>query len=461
MKVIMSILALLATAGAASAKYEPSHYQTLYKWRCFVPGCDQCEAFNPYVCKTCSAGYNLLTDNTCGCAPGFGSYVQPPMPGHPYHPPRSCPTWLKSSAGHVTKGVLRTTQANGKTPKAVSLEAWYKTKPGFCARNYYPMKSCQGDLSGSSSGYCQCFPCPTGTSSPGGPINSMAAACTPGAQPVTRCKTSPPAIPNAKSWNPAKCLNLKPGKACRTSCNTGYLPDPAGTNVTAACTAGGVWKTAGTCASTAPVLCKGTPNAGANAKPFKDCTGGAAFDNCFTDCIDGYYGGVQGTCDASTGAWVVINQCVDSPPCADYPQFEWWTTNGGGDCPGLDYGTRCIGTCYTDNSVATATCGRDGNWTLDKSCPDFACPGKPNDPDNAAAFVLFRDDQTQVCRDGRVDDVCTAECNRGFVGPATAICLAGGKGWSVTQDCKPGSKPDDPTFCEGMPPNATASNANP
>lgn len=113
----------------------------------------------------CAGLHAFLTPTlkrNAGCAPGFGSYVQPPMPGHPYHPPRSCPTWVKSSTGHVTKGVLRTTQANGKTPKAVSLEAWYKTKPGFCARSYYPMKSCQGDLSGSSSGYCQCFACPTG-----------------------------------------------------------------------------------------------------------------------------------------------------------------------------------------------------------------------------------------------------------------------------------------------------------
>lgn len=41
MKAILSMLALLALAGAASANYAPWYYQTLYKWRCYVPGCNE------------------------------------------------------------------------------------------------------------------------------------------------------------------------------------------------------------------------------------------------------------------------------------------------------------------------------------------------------------------------------------------------------------------------------------
>jgi hypothetical protein len=44
MKAILGMLALLALAGAASANYAPWYYHTMYKWRCYVPGCDE-------VCK--------------------------------------------------------------------------------------------------------------------------------------------------------------------------------------------------------------------------------------------------------------------------------------------------------------------------------------------------------------------------------------------------------------------------
>jgi hypothetical protein len=41
MKAILGMLALLAVASTASATFAPWYYQTLYKNKCYVPGCDQ------------------------------------------------------------------------------------------------------------------------------------------------------------------------------------------------------------------------------------------------------------------------------------------------------------------------------------------------------------------------------------------------------------------------------------
>jgi hypothetical protein len=41
MKAILALLALLAVATTASATYAPWYQKTLFKWKCYVPGCDQ------------------------------------------------------------------------------------------------------------------------------------------------------------------------------------------------------------------------------------------------------------------------------------------------------------------------------------------------------------------------------------------------------------------------------------
>jgi hypothetical protein len=41
MKTVLALLALLAVATTASATYAPWYHQTLFKLKCYVPGCDQ------------------------------------------------------------------------------------------------------------------------------------------------------------------------------------------------------------------------------------------------------------------------------------------------------------------------------------------------------------------------------------------------------------------------------------
>lgn len=466
MKAILSMLALLALAGAASANYAPWYYQTLYKWRCYVPGCNECDAYNPYVCTSCAAGYALLKDNTCGCAPGFGSYVQPPMSGYPWYPPQSCPTWVKSKTGTITKGVVRATGANGRATNAVSLKTWYSTKPSYCTQTYYAHKTCQGSIPVSSVGYCKCFACPAGTTSPGGAINSMAAGCTPGAQPVQRCKGYPPAIPNAKPWNPTKCLNLKPGKACRTTCATGFVAEPAGANLTAACTQGGVWKTSGACAAVSAV-CKGSPKAGANAEPFTNCTDGADGAQCSSSCLPGFDGEVTAVCEAAAGDWVVTNTCTASgASCAGAPTATDATFMD--DCVDSPAGTECVGTCSDGVTTVLATCGADGQWAVDSTCPSggVACAGKPDLAPNAGEWT---NDQTGgACADGALGDACQAPCTPPFVGGGSTVAViceadpaTGEPAWSLKGECTEGGGGGGDITCAGLPADASADNANP
>jgi hypothetical protein len=52
MKVALALLALLAVASTASATFAPWYQQTLFKWKCFVPGCDQVRTRIKCVAKT-------------------------------------------------------------------------------------------------------------------------------------------------------------------------------------------------------------------------------------------------------------------------------------------------------------------------------------------------------------------------------------------------------------------------
>jgi hypothetical protein len=137
------------------------------------------------------------------------------------------------------------------------------------------------------------FPPPTGINSTGGPIASAGAAYTPSAQPVTRCTDAPPAVANAMPWNNRTCTSLRTtNRQCTTTCAAGVQAQPANASITARCTAGGVWQVTGTCVAAA-AACKGTPDAGANANAFTNCTDGNAGSACTSQrvflsvCLDG------------------------------------------------------------------------------------------------------------------------------------------------------------------------------
>lgn len=61
-----------------------------------------------------------------------------------------------------------------------------------------------------------------------------------------------------------------------------------------------------------------------------------------------------------------------------------------------------------------------------------------------------------TCKDGNVDDACEAECQAGFSGKADALCLP--EGWDVFSDCEPETSE---VSCPGYPTANTPVNSEP
>lgn len=439
---LVAAFAILALASGAHAEGSPK-LSTWYRWQCYVPGCLSCKQSDPMTCEVCdtSKGFQL-NNGTCGCAAGYGSYAVPATRLFPYNPP-VCPVY-----------------------DTYSRSLW--NKPYWCSAKYYGDNICQ-DSPALGRGYCQCFKCPPGYTSTGGPVQS--AICAPGTTPPTPtptprprglCKGLPPVAANANPWTQASswysCKShprlqlLNRNGQCAATCKAGTVPSPTAPMATCI---GKSWVITGACAPPAPSgpTCPGTPPTGTNAKAWPlTCKDGKAGDKCEADCKPGFEGPkAVATCDAKTGQWSVVSSCIKSKPagCKDQPEQQENAEAFECTIPG-ELGQDCEAQCKEGftGSVA-AMCLQDG-WKIENNCepdtPDApTCAGFPDDASADGGKPWDEGVGDPSCEDAEVGSICTVGCETGTnveFGSVIAECVENEDGtaaWEYTSYCN-----DDP-----------------